>query len=259
MAHRRATAALAAGRDDLKQLHELWATYNVRYYGGAMAPPYILLDEPSVPRRYGQFAARGGLGGRGQIMIRPSLLAGTHPHLRDADETTRRRFVADVLLHESIHQWQHEVAGRTDRGYHGHGPAFRDRANEIGAALGLPPVRTAKRRGPDADLPSCAQWPHCVRPVDHYAGSYVPASGDTDLIAQIIETTTHAAALWEQLGPHDLDDLDVNTACEISAVLARHAVATGGFTHVLKRQRNPGKTRPRSSGDPLNTTSRTSR
>lgn len=177
-AHRRATAALAAGRDDLRWLHELWAGFNSAHFGGMMIPPYILLDEPSTPRRYGQFAARGGLGGRGQIMIRPSLLTGTHPHLRAAGETTRRRFVADVLLHEAVHQWQHEADGHTDSGYHGHGPVFRDQANRIGTALGLPPVRTSKRRGPDAGLPSCSQWPHNVRPADYYAGANLTVRED---------------------------------------------------------------------------------
>ncbi len=245
VAHRRATAVLAAGREDLRWLHELWAGYNTQFFAGAMTPPYILLDEPSTPRRYGQFAARGGLGGHGQIMIRPSLLVGTHPHLRAADDTTRRAFVADVLLHETIHQHQHEVTGQTDSGYHGHGPAFRDTANRIGAQLGLPPVRTSKRRGPDADLPSCAQWPHCVRPADFYTGGYVPTSGDADLIGQIIDATTRAAALWEQLAPDALEDIDVTTAREITEVAARYAAASGGFAPVLKRQRNPGKTRAR--------------
>jgi hypothetical protein len=57
-------------------------------------------------------------------------------------------------------------------GFHGHGPKFRDQCNRIGALLGLPPVRTSKARGKDKALPSCAQWPHCVRPADYYLGAY---------------------------------------------------------------------------------------
>jgi hypothetical protein len=34
-------------------------------------------------------------------------------------------------------------------------------------------VRSAKRRGPDKDRPSCAQWPHNVRPLDYYLGAVV--------------------------------------------------------------------------------------
>ncbi len=87
--------------------------------------------------------------------------------------------VADVLLHEMIHQWQQEVTGDTEEGYHGHGPTFRDKANEIGAKLGLPPVRTCKKRGKDEDLPSCSYWPHGNRPDGYYLGAVVTTSGDT--------------------------------------------------------------------------------
>ena len=80
--------------------------------------------------------------------------------------------MADVFLHETVHQWQHEVLGDLEDGYHGHGPKFRDQCNRIGALLGLPPVRTSKARGKDKALPSCAYWPHCVRPVDYYLGAY---------------------------------------------------------------------------------------
>lgn len=90
----------------------------------------------------------------------------------------RVAFVIDVLLHEMIHQWQQEVSGETDEHYHGHGPAFRDKANEIGRRLGLPPVRTCKKRGEDADLPSCSQWPHNVRPDAYYGGAHVPTTRD---------------------------------------------------------------------------------
>jgi hypothetical protein len=60
------------------------------------------------------------------------------------------------------------------RGFHGHGPGFRDKANEIGTHLELGPVRTSKKRGPKKDLPSCSQWPHCIRPLEHYLGAFRP-------------------------------------------------------------------------------------
>jgi hypothetical protein len=50
---------------------------------------------------------------------------------------------------------------------------FRDVCNRIGESLGLPPVRSSKKRKADAHLPSCAQWPHNVRPEDYYQGAYV--------------------------------------------------------------------------------------
>src|SRR5262249_54286367 len=59
-------------------------------------------------------------------------------------------------------------------GYKGHGPVFAGECNRIGAALGLPRVRPAKARGKDGHLPSCAQWPHNVRPEGYYLGAYQP-------------------------------------------------------------------------------------
>ena len=115
-----------------------------------------------------------GFGGHGQVRLRPSLLTGSHPSVRGGDQYAEGRFrlVADVFLHETVHQWQHEVLGDLEDGYHGHGPKFRDQCNRIGTLLGLPPVRTSKARGKDRALPSCAYWPHCVRPADYYLGAY---------------------------------------------------------------------------------------
>ncbi len=156
-------------RTYLGRLYDLWEAWNHEYFDGRMVPPYILLSEPSNPRRLGDCALVSGFGGHAQIRIRPSLLAGTHPAIAAGDAFLEGRFlfVADVLLHEMIHQWQYEVSGQHESGYHGHGPAFRDMCNRIGAKLGLPPVRTSKARGKDKDLPSCSYWPHDVRP-DHY-------------------------------------------------------------------------------------------
>jgi hypothetical protein len=164
-------------RKHLARLFAAWDEANAKWYDGVLVPPILLLAEPSAPQVYGQCSTVSSYGARSEIRIRPSLLAGTHPHLRRAGEGADR-FAADVLLHEQVHQHQQEVLGVDEEAYHGHGPTFRDKANEIGAALGLAPVRTSKRRGPDRDLPSCAQWPHCVRPADHYRGAWVPASRD---------------------------------------------------------------------------------
>ena len=164
-------------REHLGKLTELWERWNAEHFAAAMVWPVILLNEPSNPRRLGDCGPVSGIGCRSQIRIRPSLLTGTHPHVNGSAEG-RFLFVADVLLHEMIHQWQQEVSGERDEGYHGHGPAFRDKANEIGARLGLATVRTCKKRGKDKELPSCSQWPHNVRPADYYRGVRVPASGD---------------------------------------------------------------------------------
>jgi len=164
-------------RAHLGRLYALWEEWNAAHFAAAMVVPYLLLNEPKAPNVYGDCGAVSGFGGRSQIRIRPSLLRGTHPdvHGGDAFAAGRFAFVADVLLHEMVHQWQQEISGDRDLFYHGHGPVFRDRANEIGATLALPPVRTCKKRGADADRPSCSQWPHNVRPGDFYGGAYARA------------------------------------------------------------------------------------
>jgi hypothetical protein len=161
-------------RIHLSRLYKAWEVFNEAYFEGAMHPPYILLAEPSVPRRYGDCGRVSGFGGRSQIRLRPSLLTGTHPHMKPDSQYApgRHRFVEDILLHEMIHQYHQEITGIDESSYHGHGPVFRDACNRIGASIGLPLVRTCKQRGADKDLPSCSYWPHIIRPVDYYGGAY---------------------------------------------------------------------------------------
>lgn len=179
-------------RRPLSRLYANWHRINADYFDAALVVPYVLLAQPSQPKRYGQFAPVSSFGGHAEIRIRPSLLDGTHPHMvLGGSHEGRFRFVADILLHEIIHQAQHEVLGAAEESYHGHGTVFRDTANRIGTELGLPPVRTNKKRGADRDRPSCSQWPHCVRPDDYYLGAYwpstqpsPPAAAGTDLKAR---------------------------------------------------------------------------
>lgn len=169
-------------REHLGHLYSEWARFNATYFAGSLVPPYILLTATSHPRAAGDCGPHSSFGGKLQIRIRETLVNGKHKIVRAGDEFAegRRRIVEDVLLHEAIHQWQMETLGHADDGYRGHGPTFRDKCNEIGAALGLLPVRMAKKRGADRDLPSCAQWPHNVRPLDYYLGAFVSTSGDAD-------------------------------------------------------------------------------
>jgi hypothetical protein len=159
-------------RQHLTRLYALWDDWNVSHFGGRLAPPYILLNEPSNPRRFGDCYKVSGFGGISQIRLRPSLLAGTHPLVRPgADPEGLFLFVADVLLHEMVHQFHQEITGDAEDSYHGHGPAFRDVCNRIGPGLGVGTVRSCKRRGRDRDLPSCSQWPYGLRPEDYYLGA----------------------------------------------------------------------------------------
>jgi hypothetical protein len=167
-------------RQHMGRLYRQWIDWNDHHFGGALVAPYLLLTETACPRRYGDYSKTSGWGGYGQTRVREKLLTGAHPHVREGDQYAEGRylFVADVFLHETVHQWQHEVKGNLEPGYKGHGPLFAGRCNEIGAALGLPPVRPAKARGKDKDLPSCAQWPSNVRPEGYYMGAYLPPGED---------------------------------------------------------------------------------
>jgi hypothetical protein len=160
-------------RDHLGRLYEVWDSANRCFFGGRMVVPYILLSVPSSTRALGDCSPVSAFGGRSQIRIRPSIIRGDHPSTRPGPSHAegRFKFAADILLHEMIHQWQQEVTGRVEKAYKGHGPSFRDKANDIGSALCLPPVRVAKARGKLRTAPSCAHWPHCVRPPDYYLGA----------------------------------------------------------------------------------------
>jgi len=216
-------------RRHLGRLYQLWEEWNAAHFAGKLIPPYVLLTPPESPRAYGDCANISSFGGCCQIRIRPSLLMGTHPHMRAGDVYAEGRFqfVADVLLHETIHQWHFEVTGQNEDSYHGHGPAFAQVCNAIGVALSLPPVRSMKRRGKDKDLPSCAQWPHVVRPAGFYAGAYVrgqarPAgSGDEGEDEELSAPINALADLIDQ-ALAGLDAGDVSIARRVLAELRRH-------------------------------------
>ena len=159
----------------LERFYAYWDSVNGDYFRGACVRPHILLAEPRTPRALGDHADVSGWGSRNQIRLRPSLIDGRHKALRPGPEFAegRLRFVLDVLLHESVHQYDDEVLHRPEGSYKGHGPVFAAECSRIGAILGLPPVRPAKARGPNKHLPSCAQWPHNVRPPGYYLGALV--------------------------------------------------------------------------------------
>ena len=173
-------------RQYLGRLYDLWNQWNRDYFESRMVPSYIFLSEPSIPRAYGDCGPVSGFGGVSQIRIRPSLLTGTHPDMRGGDQFSEGRFlfVADVLLHEMIHQWHQEVTGHAENSYHGHGPKFCGICNQIGEHLGIAEVYP-KPRGKTKGQPACQYWPHVVRPDDYYLGAYIrPSRNDKSAVEQ---------------------------------------------------------------------------
>jgi hypothetical protein len=175
-------------RENLTKFGLLWDVWNPEYFNGEFkARPHILLATPCIPNVLGDYSRTGGWGGKAQIRIRRSLLDGTHPAVAAGDNYKEGRFlfVADVLLHECIHQYQHEILGiEKTSSYISHGPTFRDKCNEIGDKLGLARVRASQTKGKDKDLPSCSYWPHCVRPPEYYQGAYRGHESNRIVIAQ---------------------------------------------------------------------------
>jgi hypothetical protein len=175
-------------RGHIQHLCSRWLAYNNEYFDGELAPTVLGFDEPGPTTCYGEYSHVSMFGGSGQILIRPSLLAGTLQHFRKGtkDKEGLRRFTEQVLLHEMIHQWQHEVAGTPPEEFHnygGHGSTFSAKANEIGARLGFPPVRLRNKKSHSrktANLPNPSQWPHNVCPQEYYLGAYVLASPDEE-------------------------------------------------------------------------------
>src|SRR5262249_38701217 len=166
-------------RNHLGHLYEQWLAWNDAYFDGRLICPYLLFAEPSTPWKLGDYSKTSCFGGYGQIRLRPSLVDGRHRLLRPGPQFAegRRRYLADVCLHETVHQAADEVHHNLEESYKGHGALFASECNRIGRALGLPPVRAAKARGKTRDLPSCAQWPHNVRPADYYLGALAVPQG----------------------------------------------------------------------------------
>jgi hypothetical protein len=166
------------------RLYDLWDRWNDEFFEGRMVPSLIQLTDPGQTQCYGCCTTFSGLAGiHSAIKIRRSILDGTLRDLKHGNRNPQglRRFLEDVLLHEMVHQWHHEVTGDTDPpDYRGHGPAFSAKVNEIGARLGLPRVgRTRMKRDcADKGLESPQHWPHNVRPDVYYLGAHVPSRMD---------------------------------------------------------------------------------
>jgi hypothetical protein len=163
-------------------LERWWVEFNEAHFDGRLVQPYIELNNPSNPKPIGQYSSITGFGGKSGICIRPSVLHGTHPMVRPGDKFVPGRLliVQDILLHEMIHQWAHEKLEQPEPKYDGHGPVFARECNRIGEALSLGKVRQSKHKPKkNPEMPSCAQWPHNVRPDDYYLGALADRDGES--------------------------------------------------------------------------------
>ncbi|UQA59980.1 SprT-like domain-containing protein [Polyangium aurulentum] len=149
------------GRQAPRTLYESFDAYNAEHFGGALKQSLILLTAPASPRAEGDYVAQDVHGIPSRIRIAPRF------------ERIGILYLQDILLHEMIHAWQAEVMDDLENGYRGHGPKFCQKANEIGARLGLGPVAPKGRGG----LPRPDYWPSNVRPPGYYGEQFPPAGG----------------------------------------------------------------------------------
>jgi len=95
----------------LVRLHQI---LNERHFAGALSSIALRLSD-RMQTRLGEFQAPHG--------AEPAAIVLSRRHLRRDGWTA----VAETLLHEMVHQWQHEAGLPLD-----HGPAFRRKARAVG-------------------------------------------------------------------------------------------------------------------------------
>lgn len=125
-------------------LYEAFDYFNAAHFAGLLGSPMILISATSSPMALGDYTPRDVHGIVSRVRIAPNVFK------------YGWRAVLGTLLHEMIHAHQHEVLEDIETGYKGHGPRFTAKANEIGAALGFPPVAPKGRGG----LARAEHWPH---------------------------------------------------------------------------------------------------
>ena len=151
----------------LQRMAKAWLEFNKDYFNDSLTNAFISVTPPVSRRALADCAKESGYGGKHQIRFLPSVINGTYDRFNPSHAFENRwLYIVDILLHEQIHQYVHEIFNNYSKSYGGHGDAFTDLANQIGDALGLPHVD--KRRRKDKSLPISSQWPMCVRPEGYY-------------------------------------------------------------------------------------------
>jgi hypothetical protein len=145
------------GTELARLLYAAARAYNEKYFRGALLPCFVELTTPGSLRALADY--------------RPKTPEGVESHIRIGRAAGGSLLMAlDALLHEMVHAYMHEIAEDLEVGYKGHGPKFTAECNRLGEMMGLPPVFTKGRGGPNS-----ASWPLCVRPAGYYGTEQEPA------------------------------------------------------------------------------------
>lgn len=197
------------------RLHQLYETENHLYFEGKLPrDPLFVIGET---RGLGWYCPRSQIGGSHEIGFSDRIFRAGNKYLRITDETAQghAKFVDDILRHEMIHMYNNLVLKKSEPAFHGHGPVFAEECNRVGEILDLPPVRSCRDRSKkNKDLPSCSQWPSCVRPDGYYEGAqierrartkndneaYNPANRALEYLLNVAERTNPTTVGLELLG-----------------------------------------------------------
>jgi hypothetical protein len=163
-------------RELIVALYEAFRFNNKTYFGGDLDPAPILLTTPTSPKAQADYANFSAFGCRHQIRVRPACARGVYPtgayegvprkgwRMRPGHPIEDRLvWLQDLVLHEMVHLAMEQRGVRED-GYKGHGPVFTSEVNRIGTMLGLPSVRSKRRKGQGEEILISSQWPFCAWP-----------------------------------------------------------------------------------------------
>lgn len=143
-----------------------WHGYNATFFGGRLRTPHIAIGRTS-PRRFSMCQRTTNYGGALCITLNDRILFGRRHRVVKNRGEGWGRFVADLLLAETVCQAVRELEDDDEEGYDGYGPRFVAHANRVGEALGLSWV-VPRRGAGDRDRASAATWPWGVRPAGYY-------------------------------------------------------------------------------------------
>lgn len=154
-------------------LRQQWNIFNAAYFDKSLSPISIRVVnmEEEIGKTYVGVYRYNKESQKTMILLNDKLIYGNDDYLRPGKEYAhgRYRLMADVLLHEMIHQYQREViknVGYTKtKRYFCHGKSFCQKASEIAEKIGLEKVRPNRQ-------PASKQWPGSTRDKEYYLGAY---------------------------------------------------------------------------------------
>jgi hypothetical protein len=159
-------------REWFASLYPLWRTYNATYFEGRLEVPHIGIGL-TTPRRFSECRQLTDHGGQINIVLAERIVFLNDRRVVRTDNPNAmglQRFVADLLLGETVKQSVLELRGDDECGWGGRGPLFCREANQIGESLGLPQVEPRRRGYRGLGQPVAALWPYAFRPDGYYLG-----------------------------------------------------------------------------------------